>query len=74
MSHATSKSDSSSNLDEAVCISYSANTLRRCIEPTILSPATGKIVGQTGFFSFGMATSLEEEKHWFQTCLTQQKK
>ena len=33
---------------EAVCISYSANTFGKSINPTILLPAKGKIVGQTG--------------------------
>ena len=32
------------------------------MHPTILSPAMGKTVGQTGLFNLGMATSLEEKK------------
>ena len=32
------------------------------MNPTILSPATGKIVGQTDLSSLGMATSLKEGK------------
>ena len=31
------------------------------MNPTILSVAMGKIVGQTGLFGFGMATGLEEK-------------
>ena len=34
--------DLSSNLDEAVCISHSANALGKSINPTILLPAIGK--------------------------------
>ena len=34
--------DPSSNLDEAVCISHSFNTLRKNMYPVILSPAMGK--------------------------------
>ena len=30
------------NLDEAVCISHSANTLEKSMNPTILHPAKGK--------------------------------
>ena len=30
------------NLDKAVCISYSANTLRKGINPTILPPVMSK--------------------------------
>ena len=37
------------------------------MNPIILPPAVGKIVGQTGFFSLGEATSLGEEKLWIQT-------
>ena len=49
-------------LDTAVCISHSVNTLGKSMNPTILPPAIGKIVGQTGFFNLGMATSLGEKK------------
>ena len=55
-------------LDEAVCISLSTNTLGKGMNPTILPPAMGKIIGQIGLFSFGMATSLGEGKLWIQTC------
>ena len=48
--------------DETDCISYSTNTLGKSINPIILSPAIGKIVGQTRFFSLGEATSLGEGK------------
>ena len=33
--------------------------LGKVMNPIILPPATGKIVGQTGFFSLGEGTSLE---------------
>ena len=55
-------------LDETDCISYYTNTLGKGINPIILPPATGKIVGETRFFSFGEATSLGEGKLWIQTC------
>ena len=38
------------------------------MNPIILPPAMGKIVGQTRFFSLGGATSLGEGKFWIQTC------
>ena len=34
---------------------------------TILLPAMGKIVGQTGLFILGMVTDLGEGKLWIQT-------
>ena len=40
-------------LDEAVGISHSANTLGKGMNPYILPPAMGKIVGQTGLFNLG---------------------
>ena len=49
-------------LDETDCISHSTNILGKGMNPIILPPAIGKIVGQTGFFSFGEATSLGEGK------------
>ena len=49
-------------LDETHCISHSTNTLGKGMNPIILPPAMGKIVGQTGFFSLGEATSLGERK------------
>ena len=48
------------NLDESDCISHSTNTLGKGMNPIILPPAMGKIVGQTRFFSLGEATSLGE--------------
>ena len=36
------------------------------MNPIILSPAMGKIVGQTEFFSLGEGTSLGEGKLWIQ--------
>ena len=50
------------NLNETDCISHSTNTLGKGMNPIILPPAMGKIVGQTGFFSLGEATSLGEGK------------
>ena len=49
-------------LDETDCIPYSTNILGKVMNPIILPPAMGKIVGQTGFFSLGEATSLGEGK------------
>ena len=55
-------------LDETDCISHCTNTLGKGMNPIILPPAMGKIVGQTRFFSLGEATSLEKGKLWIQTC------
>ena len=55
-------------LNEADYISNSTNTLGKGMNPIILPPAIGKIVGQTWFFSLGQATSLEEGKLWIQSC------
>ena len=49
-------------LDETDCISHSTNTLGKGMNPIILPPAMGKIVGQTGFFSLGEVTCLGEGK------------
>ena len=49
-------------LDETDCISHCTNTLGKGMNPIILPPAMGKLVGQTRFFSFGEATSLGEGK------------
>ena len=49
-------------LDLTDCISHSTNTLGKGMNPNILPPAMGKIVGQTRFISFGEATSLGEGK------------
>ena len=38
-------SNKSSILDKAVCISHSTNTLGKGMNPTILRPAMGKIIG-----------------------------
>ena len=54
--------------DKVVCISHSANTLWKGMNPVILPPAMGKIEVQTGFFNLGMTIDLEEEKIWIQTC------
>ena len=51
-------------LDKAACIPYSAKIVRKGINPTILSPATGKTVRKVGVFIPGMATGLGE----IQTC------
>ena len=49
-------------LDETDCISHCSNTIGKGLNPIILLPAMGKIVGQTRFFSLGEATSLGEGK------------
>ena len=49
-------------LAETDCISHSTNTLEKGMNPIILSPAMGKIVGLTRFFSLDEATSLGEGK------------
>ena len=49
-------------LDETNCISHSTKTLGKGMNPIILPPVMGKIVGQTRFFSLGEATSLGEGK------------
>ena len=54
--------DPSSNLNKADYISHSTNTLGKGMNPIILPPAMGKIIGQTRFFSLGEATSLREGK------------
>ena len=47
------------NLDEAVCISHSANTVGKGMYPIILpSYSYGQILVQTVFFNLGMATRL----------------
>ena len=48
-------------LGETDCVSHSI-TLGNGMNPIILPPAMGKIVGQTEFFSLGEATSLGEGK------------
>ena len=45
-------------LEETDCISHGTNILGKGMNPIILLPAMGKIVGQTWFFSLGEATSL----------------
>ena len=49
-------------LDEAVYISYSTNTLGKTMNPTILSIAMGKMVGQTGLFCPVVVSGLGEGK------------
>ena len=49
-------------------VHFRANTLGKGMNPLILPPAMGKIVGRTRFFSLGEATSLGEGKLWIQTC------
>ena len=49
-------------LNETDCISHCTNTLGKGMNPIILPPAIGKIVGQTRFFSLSEATSLGEGK------------
>ena len=55
------------NWYEAVCISHGTNTLKKSMNLTILLPAMGKIVGQTGLFSLGRGIGLGEGKLWIQT-------
>ena len=43
-------------------VHFRANTLGKGMNPLILPPAMGKIVGRTRFFSLGEATSLGEGK------------
>ena len=47
-------------LEEAVCISYRSNTLRKAKNPKIFSPVMNKLY-------FGMANDLEEGNQWIQT-------
>ena len=49
-------------LDKTDCISHCPNILGKAMNPIILPPAMGKIVGQTRFFSLSEATSLGEGK------------
>ena len=46
-------------IGETVCVSHRANTLEKGMNPIILPPAMGKIVGHSGLFSLCMATDLE---------------
>ena len=60
-------------LNEAVCISQSVNTLRKDMNPIILTPTMelglrNYLVKQTGLFNFGIATGQGEGKLWIQTC------
>ena len=54
-------------LDEAVCILNRVNSLGKGMNPPILPPAVGKIVGQTGLFGFSMVSRQGEGKLWIQT-------
>ena len=47
---------------------HCTNTLGKGLNPIILPPAMGKIVGQTGFLTLGEVTSLGEGKLIIQTC------
>ncbi len=49
-------------LVETVRISHNTNTFAKGMNLIILPPAMRKIVGETGFFSLGVATSLGEGK------------
>ena len=46
-------------LDVTDCISHSTNILEKGMNPIILPPAMGRIVGKTRFFSLREATSPE---------------
>ena len=45
-------------LDVVVCISHSTNALEKGMHPTILPPAMGEILEQTGLFNLGMPIGL----------------
>ena len=47
---------------EAACISHTANTFGKGMNPTTLPLTMGKTVGQTRLFSLGMVTGLGEGK------------
>ena len=51
-------------LNKTVCISCCANALVNVLNQSLLLPALGKIVMQTGSFSFGMATGREENSEF----------
>ena len=53
------RDDNLSSNPGLVCISHSANTLGKGMNPTILHQAMSKIVGQTGLFYDGMAIEIE---------------
>ena len=52
-------------LDEAVCISHNVNTLAKSMNTTILTPAMGKIVGQTGSLALVWQPVHEKENSEF---------
>ena len=49
-------------LNKVNCIYDYANTLGKYMNPTILSPAMDKIIGQTGLLSLSRAIGREEEE------------
>ena len=51
-----------SSIPERSHSSHSPKILQKGMNPTILPPAMGKLVGQTGHFNLGQATSLGEGK------------
>ena len=53
--------------NEAARNSHSANTIVKGMNPTILSPAMGKLVGQTELVDLNMASGLGEGKLCIQT-------
>ena len=55
-------------LDETVYISHRAYTLEKGMNPSILLPVMGKIVGKTQLFDLGMATDLGEERIYIKIC------
>ena len=57
-----------SSITRLDCISHSASTFGKGMNPTCLPPAMGKMLKQTELFSLGMVISLEEEKLRIQTC------
>ena len=48
--------------DETVCVSHSAYTPEKSMNPTILPPIMGKIVEQTGILNLDMPTRIREGK------------
>ena len=42
-------------LNEAVCISLCANSLKKGMNPSLLTPTIGKIINQTEFFNLSLA-------------------
>ena len=52
-------------MDEAVSISHGNYTLGKGMNPTILPPSMGKLIGRLGSLNLGMTTYQGEEKLCF---------